>query len=178
MRFRPVQDEVLAPLAYERPLPPDAAAEIDRLRTRMERELAHENAQQLNPKLGQGGLVDVEFTVQYLQLVHGREHPRVRGTNTLAALEGLQAEGLLPPEDAEALRQGYLFLRRVENRLRLVHASSLAHMPTGGRPLAQLARRLGVLGTEPGETFLAQYRASAARVRDVYARVLRAPRSV
>ncbi|WPB81087.1 bifunctional [glutamate--ammonia ligase]-adenylyl-L-tyrosine phosphorylase/[glutamate--ammonia-ligase] adenylyltransferase [Archangium violaceum] len=178
VRFRPLRDEVLTPLVYERPLPPDAAAEIDRLRTRMERELAHENAWQLNPKLGQGGLVDVEFTVQYLQLVHGREHPRVRSTNTLAALEGLQAEGLLPPEDAEALRQGYLFLRRVENRLRLVHASSLAHMPTGGRPLAQLARRLGVLGTGPGETFLAQYRASAARVRDVYARVLRAPRPV
>ncbi|HEX8440978.1 bifunctional [glutamate--ammonia ligase]-adenylyl-L-tyrosine phosphorylase/[glutamate--ammonia-ligase] adenylyltransferase [Archangium sp.] len=175
-RFQALRETVLAPLVYERPLPPDTAAEIDRLRTRMERELAQENAQQLNPKLGQGGLVDVEFTVQYLQLVHGREHPRVRSTNTLAALEGLQAEGCLSPEDAETLRQGYLFLRRVENRLRLLHASSLAHMPTSGRPLAQLARRLGVLGTEPGETFLAHYRACAVRVRDVYARVLRASR--
>ena len=92
------------------------------------------------------------------------------------ALEGLQAEGCLPPEDAEVLRQGYLFLRRVENRLRLVHASSLAHMPTSGRPLAQLARRLGVLGSDPGKTFLTQYHACAARVRDVYARVLRASR--
>ncbi|HEX8824386.1 MAG TPA: bifunctional [glutamate--ammonia ligase]-adenylyl-L-tyrosine phosphorylase/[glutamate--ammonia-ligase] adenylyltransferase [Archangium sp.] len=175
-RFQALREEVLAPLVYERPLPPDTAAEIDRLRTRMERELAQENAQQLNPKLGQGGLVDVEFTVQYLQLVHGREHPRVRSTNTLEALEGLQAEGGLPPEDAETLRQGYLFLRRVENRLRLIHDSSLAHMPTSGRALAQLARRLGVLGPHPGETFLAQYRACAARVRDVYARVMRAPR--
>ncbi|WNG48690.1 bifunctional [glutamate--ammonia ligase]-adenylyl-L-tyrosine phosphorylase/[glutamate--ammonia-ligase] adenylyltransferase [Archangium minus] len=175
-RFRALQDEVLTPLVYERPLPPDAAAEIDRLRMRMERELAHENAQQLNPKLGQGGLVDVEFTVQYLQLVHGRDFPRVRSTNTLAALEGLQAEGRIAPEDAEVLRQGYLFLRRVENRLRLVHASSLAHMPTSGRPLAQLARRMGEIGPTPGETFLARYRACAAGVRDVYARVLRAPR--
>jgi glutamate-ammonia-ligase adenylyltransferase len=174
--FRALREEVLVPLVYERPLPPGAAAEIDRLRMRMERELAHESAQQLNPKLGQGGLVDVEFTVQYLQLVHGREHPHVRSTNTLEALEGLQAEGRLSPEDAEALREGYLFLRRVENRLRLVHASSLAHMPTSGRPLAQLARRMGVLGADPGETFLARYRASAARVRDVYARMLRASR--
>lgn len=173
-RFQALRDEVLTPLVYERPLPPDAAAEIDRLRMRMERELAHENAQQLNPKLGQGGLVDVEFTVQYLQLVHGRDYPRVRSTHTLTALEGLLAEGLLPLEDAEVLRQGYLFLRKVENRLRLVHASSLEHMPTSGRPLAQLARRMGVIGPTPGETFLAQYRASAARVRDVYARVLRA----
>ncbi|PTL78271.1 bifunctional [glutamate--ammonia ligase]-adenylyl-L-tyrosine phosphorylase/[glutamate--ammonia-ligase] adenylyltransferase [Vitiosangium sp. GDMCC 1.1324] len=176
-RFRALRDEVLTPLVYERPLPLDAAAEIDRLRTRMERELAQENAQQLNPKLGQGGLVDVEFTVQYLQLLHGRDAPRVRSTNTLMALEGLQTEGRLSPEDAEVLREGYLFLRRVENRLRLIHASSLAHMPTSGRPLAQLARRLGVLGQDPGETFLARYRACAAGVRDVYARILRAPRS-
>ncbi|HSP77329.1 MAG TPA: bifunctional [glutamate--ammonia ligase]-adenylyl-L-tyrosine phosphorylase/[glutamate--ammonia-ligase] adenylyltransferase, partial [Myxococcaceae bacterium] len=173
-RFDALREQVLIPLVYERPLPPDAAREIDRLRTRMERELAHENAWQLNPKLGQGGLVDVEFTVQYLQLLHGREHPQVRETNTLLALEGLLLEGCISPEDAETLRQGYLFLRRVENRLRLVHASSLAHMPTSGRPLALLARRLGVLGPEPGETFLVDYRASAVRVRDVYARVLRA----
>jgi glutamate-ammonia-ligase adenylyltransferase len=176
-RFAPLREEVLAPLVYERPLPPDAAAEIDRLRTRMERELARESADQLNPKLGQGGLVDVEFTVQYLQLVHGREHPPVRTPQTLAAIEALLAEGCLTPSDAEALRQGYLFLRRVENRLRLIHASSLAQMPTQGRPLAQLARRLGVLGSAPGETFLAQYRACASRVRDVYARVLRSPLS-
>ncbi len=173
-RFDALREKVLIPLVYERPLPPDAAMEIDRLRTRMERELAQENAWQLNPKLGQGGLVDVEFTVQYLQLLHGREHPQVRETNTLLALEALRLEGCISPADADTLRQGYLFLRRVENRLRLVHASSLAHMPTHGRPLALLARRLGVLGPEPGETFLAGYRASAVRVRDVYARVLRA----
>jgi len=173
-RFGALRDELLTPLVYERPLPPDAAAEIDRLRMRMERELAHENAHQLNPKLGHGGLVDVEFTVQYLQLLHGGRHPRVRGPHTLTALDALQAEGLLAAGDADVLRQGYLFLRRVENRLRLVHASSLAHMPTQGRPLALLARRLGVLGATPGEAFLATYRACAARVRDVYSRFLRA----
>lgn len=166
--------QLLSELVYERPLPPDAAAEIDRLRTRMERELAQEDAHELDPKLGQGGLVDVEFTVQYLQLLHGRERPRVRSTNTLQALEGLLAEGRLSASEADTLRQGYLFLRQVENRLRLVHASPLTRMPTEGRALAQLARRMGVLGPQPGETFLAQYRARAARIREVYARVLRA----
>jgi glutamate-ammonia-ligase adenylyltransferase len=175
-RFHLLQAEVLAPLVYERPLPPDAAEEIDRLRTRMEREVAHETADELNPKAGHGGLVDVEFTVQYLQLLHGREHPRVRGTNTLDAIDALLAEGCLQPEDAEALRSGYLFLRRLENRLRLVHGHSLARMPTRGRALAQLARRLGVHGPDPGATLLAEYRACATRVREVYARVFRASR--
>lgn len=175
-RFRFFQDEVLTPLIYERPLPQDAAAEIDGLRTRMERELAHETADQLNPKTGHGGLVDVEFAVQYLQLLHGGEHPRVRGTHTLTAIDALLAEGLLGPEDAEALRSGYLFLRRVENRLRLLHGHSLARMPAHGKTLAQLARRLGVLGPDPGPSFLAEYRACAARVRAVYSRLLRTPR--
>lgn len=175
-RFQALQDEVLTPLVYERPLPPDAASEIDRLRTRMEREVAHETAEQLNPKTGHGGLVDVEFAVQYLQLLHGREHPRVRTPNTLMAIDALLAEGCLGAEDADALRAGYLFLRRVEHRLRLVHGHALTAMPTRGKALAQLARRLGVLGADPGATFLAEYRACVARVRAVYARVLRAPR--
>jgi glutamate-ammonia-ligase adenylyltransferase len=175
-RFHRLQHEVLAPLVYERPLPPDAAEEIDRLRTRMEREVAHETAEELNPKVGNGGLVDVEFTVQYLQLLHGREHPRVRGTNTLEAVDALLAEGCLSDGDADALRSGYLFLRRLENRLRLVHGHPLARMPTRGRALAQLARRLGVLGPDPGATLLAEYRACATRVREVYARVFRASR--
>jgi glutamate-ammonia-ligase adenylyltransferase len=175
-RFGHLQDEVLTPLVYERPLPPDAAEEIDRLRTRMEREVAHETADELNPKAGHGGLVDVEFTVQYLQLLHGREHPRVRGTNTLAAVDALLAEGCLGAGDAETLRSGYLFLRRLENRLRLVHGHPLARLPTHGKALAQLARRLGVLGQDPGATLLADYRACATRVREVYARVFRASR--
>lgn len=175
-RFQALRDEVLTPLVYERPLPPDAAAEIDRLRTRMEREVAHETAEQLNPKTGHGGLADVEFTVQYLQLLHGREHPRVRTPQTLAAIDALLAEGCLTAEDADALRSGYVFLRRVENRLRLVHGHALTAMPTRGKALAQLARRLGVLGTDPGATFLAEYRACVERVRGVYTHVLRAAR--
>ncbi|XXF75566.1 bifunctional [glutamate--ammonia ligase]-adenylyl-L-tyrosine phosphorylase/[glutamate--ammonia-ligase] adenylyltransferase [Myxococcaceae bacterium GXIMD 01537] len=174
--LRRLREELLPALVYERPLPPDAAREIDRLRARMEREAAHETADQLNPKTGHGGLVDVEFAVQYLQLLHGGEHPRVRVPHTLTAVDALSAEGCLGAADAETLRAGYVFLRRVENRLRLVHGHSLAHMPTHGRPLAQLARRLGVLGPDPGAGFLAEYRACATRVREVYARLLRASR--
>jgi len=170
--FERLRVELIEPLVYERPLPPGAAAEIDRLRGRMERELAREDEAQLNPKTGHGGLVDVEFTTQYLQLLHGGKSPSVRVPNTLQALAALVFERKLSRADAEVMRQGYLFHRRVKNRLRLVHGFSLEHLPTSGRPLALLARRLGYLGTDPGPQFLSDYRRYTDRVREVYARVL------
>jgi glutamate-ammonia-ligase adenylyltransferase len=165
--------QTLVPLVYERPLPADAAAEIDRLRTRMERELARESPESLDVKTGHGGLVDVEFATQYLQLVHGGRLASVRTPNTLEALEALKVQAVLQGGDAEALHQGYLFLRRVETRLRLVHGEALSRLPITGRPLELLARRLGELGPDAGATFLEEYRACAGRVREVYARVLR-----
>jgi glutamate-ammonia-ligase adenylyltransferase len=164
--------EALAPLVWLRPLPPSAAEEIHRLRMRMEREVADESAERLNPKTGVGGLVDVEFATQYLQLVHGGALPSVRRTGTLEAIEALQLAGKLSPAQASELRQGYLFLRRVENRQRLVHGRALQHLPTGGRALQLLARRLGYGGPNPGATFLAAYRQAVTRVRAVYGRVL------
>ncbi|HZJ56134.1 MAG TPA: bifunctional [glutamate--ammonia ligase]-adenylyl-L-tyrosine phosphorylase/[glutamate--ammonia-ligase] adenylyltransferase [Myxococcaceae bacterium] len=162
----------LAPLVWERPLPEGAAEEIHRLRMRMEREVAAESVDQLNPKTGQGGLVDVEFATQYLQLVHGGALPAVRQPGTLDALAALAARGKLRREDAGELREGYLFLRRVENRQRLVHGRALQHLPTRGRPLLLLARRLGYGGPDAGSAFLSEYRAVAATVRAAYVRVL------
>ncbi len=164
--------EVVQPLLYERPLSAGAAEEIHRLRQRMELEVAGETAGELDPKAGHGGLVDVEFATQYLQLLHGGRMPSVRGPNTLGALDALQATGLLPAADALSLRSGYLFHRRVENRLRLVHGRALARLPTAGPPLALLARRLGYGGMDPGGAFLAAYRRQAEAVRAVYHRVL------
>ncbi len=164
--------QVVQPLVYMRPLAPGAAEEIHRLRQRMQAEVAGETAGELDPKAGHGGLVDVEFATQYLQLLHGGTVPAVRGTNTLRAVEALQAAGLLTPQDALALRSGYLFHRRVENRLRLVHGRALTKLPTSGPPLALLARRLGHGGNDPGGAFLAAYRRQAEAVRKVYHRVL------
>jgi glutamate-ammonia-ligase adenylyltransferase len=170
-RLRPRLEQ----LVYGRPLPEGAAAEIDRLRGRMEREIARETSEQLDLKSGRGGLVDVEFAVQYLQLLHGGARPAVRRTNTLEALAALQSEGAIGADRADHLRRGYLFHRRVENRLRLIHGRSISNLPTQGRPLQLLARRLGYLGPEAGTAFLAEYRAYAAQIREVYATLLRGP---
>ncbi len=171
--FERIRLDTLESQVYLKPLPENAAEEIDRLRTRMEKEVGRETSEHLNLKLGHGGLVDVEFATQYLQLVHGGALPSVRLQGTLAALTALREAGCLDSASADTLHQGYHFLRRVENRLRLVHGEPLSSMPTSGRPLALLARRLGYLGSDPGPQFLGEYRAYTDRVRAVYARVFR-----
>src|SRR5260370_21740314 len=164
---------LIHPLVYERPLPADAAAEIDRLRRRMEVEISKETAEDLDPKGGYGGLVDIEFAVQYLQLVFGGRFSSVRTSNTLKALSGLQAEFCIDPKDAEVLREGYIFHRRLENRLRLVQGRTIARLPTSGRPLALLARRLGYRGPSAATSFLTDYQRHSVNVRLAYQRSLR-----
>jgi glutamate-ammonia-ligase adenylyltransferase len=139
----------------------------------MEQELASETKEQLNPKMGAGGVVDVEFCAQYLQLLHGHEIPEVRTTSTLAALEALRRARRLSEEDARTLTEGYLFSRRVENRLRLIHGYSLSHLPTQGRQASKLGRRLGYLGPAAGEKFLADFQRIRAEVRKTYLKLMR-----
>ena len=80
-----------------RTIPARMAPEIGRLRARMEKEIAQETAHVFNIKTGRGGLVDVEFLVQYLQLVHGPRLPSVRQRATADALAALARAGILPP---------------------------------------------------------------------------------
>ena len=109
-------------LVYGTPLPPGALKEIRDVRRRMELELGKETRGRWHVKLGRGGLVDVEFLAQGLQLVHGAGHPTVRSAGTTAALRGLARAGALDAETAQALIAHYGFLRRVSTALRLLGA--------------------------------------------------------
>lgn len=97
-------------------------------------------------KLGPGGLRDVEFSAQLLQLVHGEEDPDIRCPNTLEALEALSAGGYLSSEDAELLGEAYSFLRSVEHRLqipRMRRSAVLPDKPEAQRVLARLVYPTG-----------------------------------
>jgi glutamate-ammonia-ligase adenylyltransferase len=159
-------------VVYEAPPVENMAEEIGRLRARMERELAQESSGRFNIKLGRGGLADVEFLVQYLQLRDGARLPSLRTRSTRAALAALELEGILPPDDVAPLAEGYAFLRRLENRLRIVQDRSIQEIPSEPRRLDGLARRMGYRGDAPGAHLLADYRAHTDRVRAVYARWL------
>jgi len=148
--------------------------EIHRLRMRMEVELAKETTGSYNIKTGRGGMVDVEFVVQYLQLSHGHQHRELRNCNTLGALEAVRQLGLLPEADCQALTDGYRFLRRLENRLRIIHDYSMNDLGGPLHYLNKLARRLGYDAQlkNPGQMLMADYERVTSVVRGVYEKVL------
>jgi glutamate-ammonia-ligase adenylyltransferase len=172
--FDELRDQVLVPAVYGRREDPAALArEIRAMRGRMESELGKETARGKNPKTGHGGLVDVEFAAQFLQLAHGHDHPSIRTGSTPVALGRLRQAGLLREADYLALAEGYDFLRKVELRLRIVHDYTIVHLPEDGPPLAQLARRMGFGGPEAGQRFLGEYARVTAAVRQAFESVVR-----
>jgi glutamate-ammonia-ligase adenylyltransferase len=161
-------------IVYERSLPEGLREEIYRLRGRMESEIAREGVNHLNIKTGRGGMVDVEFLAQYLQLRYGGERPALREVNTLKTLQALRSEGLLSEADFSALEGGYKFLRRLENKLRLVHDQSISELSADRAYLLRLARRLGYpeRPRRPDEVFLEDYRQVTEKIRAVFDRVI------
>jgi len=174
-RVRPA----LRRLVYGDALPRPALKEIAEVRTRMERELGRETRGRVHVKYGRGGLVDVEFLVQALQLVHGHRHPDVRRFTTAAALKGLSRAGALEAVAASELLERYCFLRRVSAALRLLGARPSDTLELAGPMPARVATALGY---ESRQAFLEAYRENTTAVRDAYERSLgltadRSPRS-
>ncbi len=164
--------EVARAAAYERGAPP--VEELLRLRQRMELELGRERPGRYDLKTGRGGLLDIEFCVQWLQMRHGRD-PRVRTTDTAEALEALHAAGYLRRGQFDLLRDGYGFLRRLEQRMHVLGGSSASRLNAGSRQLEQLARRMGFQdgpNRTAAEQLLARYEGVTSGVRSTYLQAL------
>ncbi|MEI6224923.1 MAG: bifunctional [glutamate--ammonia ligase]-adenylyl-L-tyrosine phosphorylase/[glutamate--ammonia-ligase] adenylyltransferase [Deltaproteobacteria bacterium] len=168
-----IRRDVLDPVLFGVPGDPAAlAAEVRRMRERMESEIGKESTKGKNPKVGRGGIVDVEFAVQYLQLAHGHDHPAIRSPSTPVALRRLREAGLLRDGTFAALARGYEFHRRLATRMRIVHDYGIDYLPAGGNALAQLARRLGYHGEDPGARLLAEYGQVTGAVRAAFVDVM------
>jgi glutamate-ammonia-ligase adenylyltransferase len=144
-------------------------AEIHHVRLRMERELGREGPGRVHLKFGAGGLVDVEFLVQVLQLTHGARHGALRTPSTRLALARLGALGLLSPASTQGLLEAYAFLRQLLRSLRLGQARPPDCLPTTGHVLRRLAREVGL---DSGRALLARHREVAEFVRGEYFRVV------
>jgi [glutamine synthetase] adenylyltransferase / [glutamine synthetase]-adenylyl-L-tyrosine phosphorylase len=140
---------------------------------RMENELAREGPHRYDVKIGRGGIVDVEFAVQWLQMRHGSD-PRVRTTDTETALSALEACGYLESSTAAVLREGYAMLRRLEQALRVVHGTSASLIEEGAPGVAALARRMGLRDgpRTASQMLFERYRAVTRDVRTAYLAVL------
>ncbi|MGW6742177.1 bifunctional [glutamine synthetase] adenylyltransferase/[glutamine synthetase]-adenylyl-L-tyrosine phosphorylase [Streptomyces sp. NPDC055025] len=150
----------------------DAVREIRRLKARMERERLPRGADPtLHTKLGRGGLSDVEWTVQLLQLRHGWAEPGLRTTRTREALAAARAAGLLSTEDAQTLDDAWVLASRVRNGVMLVRGRPGDTFPSDGRELAAMGRYLGYGPGHVGD-MLDDYRRTTRRARAVVERLL------
>ncbi|MFE2596294.1 bifunctional [glutamine synthetase] adenylyltransferase/[glutamine synthetase]-adenylyl-L-tyrosine phosphorylase [Streptomyces sp. NPDC059396] len=145
----------------------DAVREIRRLKARMERERMPRAADPtLHTKLGRGGLSDVEWTVQLLQMRYGWAEPGLRTTRTREALAAAQAAGLLTARDAQILDDAWVLASRVRNGVMLVRGRPGDTFPSDGRELAAMGRYLGYGPGHVGD-MLDDYRRTTRRARSV-----------
>jgi glutamate-ammonia-ligase adenylyltransferase len=135
----------------------------------MERELGRETPGRFHVKFGRGGLVDVEFITQALQMRHGARHPGLRRANTLHAIREIAAVGLLPAADCATLAEQYRVLRRVSLGLRLFGTRPADTLELAGPNPARLAKTLEYPSRKD---FLEDYRRRTAWVRALYDRVV------
>ena len=117
-------------------------------------------------KLSRGGIREIEFTVQLLQVVRGGQFPELRKRPTLGALQRLGRAGLMPPATADALAQAYGFLRRVEHRIQYLDDQQTHLLPTRDDDLLWLARTMGFEGLCPFLHTLDAHREAVAQEFD------------
>jgi glutamate-ammonia-ligase adenylyltransferase len=158
--------ELTNPMVWQAVRRENFVQDAQAMRRRVERHLpAAEADRQI--KLGVGGLRDVEFTVQLLQLVHGRSDPEIRSGNTLTALAALSAGGYVGREHAAQLAVCYRFLRAIEHRVQLHRLRRTHLMPTAEPDLRRLARSVG-MRTEGATGLLDRWRQVRRDVRHLH----------
>jgi glutamate-ammonia-ligase adenylyltransferase len=144
--------------------------EIRRLKARMESERLPRGVDPaMHLKMGRGGLADVEWTVQLLQLQHAARVPELRTTATLEALTAAREVALLPAEEEAALRTAWLIASRVRNALVLAQGRASDTIPSDLRARAAIARAMGYR-VDNAADLLEDYQRATRRARQVHER--------
>jgi glutamate-ammonia-ligase adenylyltransferase len=136
--------QAILPFVYPASLEPGVIDDVRATKARIEEHIRALGKEATELKRGRGGIRDVEFAVQLLQLVHGRREPRLRDPGTLSALAALADEGYVAADDADALADSYRFLRRLEHRLQMVRDLQTHELPRDPAALGPLARSMGL----------------------------------
>jgi glutamate-ammonia-ligase adenylyltransferase len=168
VRFQAMADRTRYP---DGGVSPEAVLEIRRIKARVDAERLPRGADpNTHTKLGRGGLADVEWTVQLLQLRHAHEVPALHNTSTLAALDAASGAGLIPEADAAQLREAWLTATRARNALVLVRGKPSDQLPGPGRQLNAVAAAAGWPDGDGGE-FLDNYLRVTRRAKAVVSKV-------
>ncbi len=155
---------LIEPFVYRRYLSAVEIAEIQAMKRRIEHRAKSEGVAEWDVKTGFGGIRDIEFVVQFLQLLNGCTLPGVRESNTIESLKRLKAAGCLTPVEHDTLLRNYLFLRKTEHRLQLEEDRQTHRIPQKPESRSMLAMGMGFLPMNawespegPFERFFKQY---------------------
>src|SRR5438094_3164297 len=157
------------PFIYPRSPTPDLLDEIANIKRRIERDVVGPDKLERDVKLGTGGIREIEFVVQALQLIHGAHHAFLQEASTLKALRGLRQLDLLPRDEVLTLDKAYRFLRRVEHRLQIEAEQQTHTVPREPEALRRLALSLRF---SSGERFTVALQEKMRTVRSIFERVI------
>lgn len=161
----------LEPWVYSRYLTLADISGIKSLKRKIEDLATEEGISLSNVKTGHGGIRDIEFVIQFLQLLNGGVSPEIRTGNTLDAIERLEQVGSLTRQERSLLEENYSFLRRLEHRLQIMYDLQTHQLPTTERELGLVALRMGFAGT-PHKSALAAFQEDYLQRSEVNRRIL------
>src|SRR6266496_2504927 len=150
------------PFIFPKNPTPELLDEIAAIKRRIEREVP---ADELDVKLGAGGIREVEFVIQTLQFIHGAQHAFLQEQGTLKALRAIAQLELLPGSEVRALDESYHFLRRIEHRLQIEAERQTHSIPDDPEKRERLALSLGF---DSAAALLAELQRSNERVREIF----------
>jgi glutamate-ammonia-ligase adenylyltransferase len=162
------------PFVYRRYLDFTAIEEIQRLKTRLERDRRGARGT-LNLKYMPGGIREIEFFVQAVQLIYGGKLPTLRESNTLRTLEQLEALGIIRAEDHRILREAYITWRTLEHRVQMAQNEQTHALPEAPGDLARVAKAMGCPDPHPHEALRGDLARRAAAVREITGRLFSRP---
>jgi glutamate-ammonia-ligase adenylyltransferase len=161
----------LEPWIYRRFLNTADITGIKALKRRIEQQSTRDGDDERNVKTGHGGIRDIEFVIQFLQLLNGGDLPKIRTGNTLEAIAALEQVGCLTWQERSILEENYAFLRKLEHRLQIMFDLQTHRLPNGDRELRRVAIRMGCEDTDAGSA-LAQFRAELKTKTELNRKIL------
>src|SRR5581483_8183615 len=162
--------ETVHPFRYPRSVNESVLVEVGAMKDRIENEVVRVDELDRNVKLGRGGIREIEFIVQAMQLLHAGRQPFLQGSQTLTTLAKLAQYELLSAEATRELSEAYCFLRDVEHRLQMENNQQTHTIPADLAAQQRLARLMGFQSVKP---FEAARRLHTDRVRDIFESVLK-----
>ncbi|PON19791.1 hypothetical protein C2W62_00980 [Candidatus Entotheonella serta] len=156
---------LVQPFVYQRHLDREGLKRIQDMKQEIDAQIADKAQSHTNVKLGLGGIREIEFFIQILQLIYGGRHPELQDRQSLSALAKLQTAGFISPVLEATLRERYIYLRRLEHRLQMEQGSQTHTFPRQESSRLRLARQHGF---ETWDAFYQDYLDKTQTVHDLF----------